>query len=121
MNEPLIYALTALLGVSAGLGFGSASTGAFRWAGRAAGVLVTAVVVIAGLILGAQAVWIGPIFLLASFVTTVMVGAVVRRDEPMFLAASFWQRVLLVSRGTKSEPIDAGAAAGRSHARIDAS
>lgn len=103
-DEALIYLLTVLLGVSVGLSFASTTAGAFRWLGRVAGLLVLSVVVIAGFIIGARAVWIGPIFVLVLFITTVMVGALIPRDDPVFLAQSYWRRVLLVSRGYKSAP-----------------
>lgn len=112
-NEPLIYLFTVLLGVSVGLSFASTAAGSFRWLGRAAGLLVLGFVVIVGFIIGARAIWIGPIFVLVLLVTNVMVGAIVRRDEPMFLASSYWQRILLVSRGYKSEQIEASGEADR--------
>lgn len=117
VNEPIIYLLTVLLGASVGISFASTAVGPFRWPGRVAGLLVLSVVVIAGFIIGARAVWIGPIFVLALFVTNVMVGASLRRDDPVFLAQSYWRRVLLVSRGYKSEPSAAAGEPDRSNAQ----
>ncbi|MEV4736681.1 MULTISPECIES: hypothetical protein [unclassified Microbacterium] len=119
VNEPFVYLLTVLLAVSAGLGFGVKAAGVHRWLGQVAGILVTAFVVVVGFMIGAHAVWIGPIFLLVSMVTTVVVGVSGRRNEPMFLASSYWRRVLLVSRGYKSEPGEASGDAGRPCTRID--
>lgn len=119
VDEPLVYLLTVLLAVSAGLGFGVKAAGVHRWLGCVAGILVVAFVVVVGFMIGARAVWIGPIFFLVSMVTTVMVGASVRRNEPMFLASSYWRRILLVGRGYKSEPAEASGDTERPPARVD--
>ncbi|MCZ4302516.1 hypothetical protein [Microbacterium oxydans] len=103
LTEPIVYALVFLLAVSAGLAFGAATAMPNRWFGRGSGLLITFVVVFVGLQLGARAVWIGPIYALATVATTVMVAAVVRRNEPAFLAASYWRRMLLVVAGRNGQ------------------
>jgi hypothetical protein len=119
VNEPLAYLLTIPLAVSAGLSFGLTGSGVHRRLGQAAAGLIAVFVVVVGLMIGTQAVWIGPIFLLVSMITTVIVGAFVRRDEPMFLASSYWRRILLVSRGDKPEPTNAPRTTVPSHERGD--
>ncbi|GGM37142.1 hypothetical protein [Microbacterium saperdae] len=95
----LINTVAALLGVSAGLMFGSRATGPHRWMLTLAPLLVVAAGFIGAFAVLPSAPWAGSIFGMSSFITTVLASAAVRRQEPVFVAEPYWRRALMVLSG----------------------
>ncbi|MFV0375279.1 hypothetical protein [Microbacterium sp.] len=97
MNEMLIYVLTALIAVSTGVTFCAASAGPLRVLTNTAGILSTAAVVIAAVVIGAGAPWMGPLFAIVAGLTALLVAAVARAAEPGLVGEPYWRRVTLIA------------------------
>lgn len=94
--ELLVYALTALLGVAAGMAFATPA-GRYRVFGTLSGALTTVSVVVVAVAVGSHAVWMGPLFALTAAVTALLVSAVLQADHPGLLAEPYWRRVILIA------------------------
>lgn len=104
-GEILVYVLTAALAVSAGLVLGGLSSTVHRWAVIAAGLLIVAVVTVAGFVLGLSAPWVGPIFAIVSVLSGTLAAAAAKKSEPAFEDKSFGSRLIAVLNVRRGVPL----------------
>ncbi len=91
-----MYALTALVGVAAGMAF-AAPAGRYRIFGTLSGVLTTVPVVVVAAAIGSHAVWTGPLYAVMAALTALLVSAALQVDHPGLLAETYWRRVVLIA------------------------
>ena len=96
MSEVLVYLLTAMVAVAAGIAFSIPAAGVFRALAALAGALLTVAVIIAAFQLGAAAPWMGPIHALVAAASALLVSAAARAGEPVLATEPYWRRVTLI-------------------------
>ncbi len=95
LPELVVYALTALLGVAAGMAF-AAPAGRYRVFSTLSGALTTVSVVAVAVVVGSHAVWMGPLYAVTAAFTALLVSAALQADHPGLFAEPYWRRVVLI-------------------------
>lgn len=111
-GEIVAYMLTTVLAVSAGLVMGGWPSNTHRWMRLTSGLLIVAVVVVAGFTLGRNAPWVGPIFALVCMSAGTLAAAAAKRNDPAIEHEPFGSRLIAVlneRRGVALEERDRGA------------
>ncbi|MDQ0647281.1 CHASE2 domain-containing sensor protein [Microbacterium natoriense] len=93
--EILAYVLTAGLAGSAGLILGITRSNRHKAIGLIAALLIVASVIVAGIVAGARAPWIGPIFAIVAVLTTLLTTAGASTDDPALRNERFGRRLVL--------------------------
>jgi len=96
LPEPVVCALTPLLGLAAGIAF-AAPAGKRRIFSTLSGALTTVSVVAVAIAVGSHAVWMGPLYAVTAGLTALLVSATLQVDHPGLFAKPYWRPVVLIA------------------------